>query len=504
VNWKAYNKLSDEQKKDASKYILGIDIGHSTTSFAFFDHNSRTPQIIDISGGYSKTSVPTMLQYIKETKEWVIGEYAVLNQGMGGEYTIESPLGLMNANEYAEIDDKPINTSSLMGTFIESLIGNVRNIDPSSEIVGIIVSCPSYTSEDAKAKLYSAFKSAGYDKELIAIVSDRECILARAACESTNEPNGTVMLLDFAHREMRGAVLKIKDDTIKVVSAYNSEHFGCSHLDEAIKSLFRSYLEKPDKRTVQQLNAFAYQHKDTLFNKKQPKLYFNFVYPPFQKVVDDETVSELIERYDFSLFLGSLLSKDIYTGEAISHVDRIICVGGGFEYPWAKDRIRKTAQDMLGGADVTFLPNTKGATAEGACLLAAKELGVLNDLPQFTIEDKNQIKIDVGVLSQNSKFVPIIESHTFWWENHPTRMFVLGETYETPSIPVYIRDEDGEITYLNNIILDDFPNRPMKANRFNLGFRYIGYNEIEASITDAGFGEMFPKTDFSLTKRIII
>jgi hypothetical protein len=103
MHWKQYKNLPKDQKRDESYYIIGLDIGNDSSGIAFFNAAEGMPETIDLSGGYGKPSIPTVMQYIAETREWVYGEYAILNRGVGTEITLNDLIQRLGSFDYVEV-----------------------------------------------------------------------------------------------------------------------------------------------------------------------------------------------------------------------------------------------------------------------------------------------------------------------------------------------------------------------------------------------------------------
>ena len=119
MHWKRYKALSLLEKRNESYYIIGLDIGNDSSGIAFYNLIENKAEAIDLSGGYGKPSIPTVMQYISETKEWVYGEYALLNRGAGTEVTLTGLMDRLGRYEYVEIDHKLIRPAE-----VDSLCGN--------------------------------------------------------------------------------------------------------------------------------------------------------------------------------------------------------------------------------------------------------------------------------------------------------------------------------------------------------------------------------------------
>ncbi len=333
MHWKKYKALPRSEKSDEAYYIIGLDIGNDTSGIAFYNLAENAPEIIDISGGYGRPSIPTVMQYISETREWVFGEYAILNRGVGSEVTLSSIISRLGNFEYIDLDRRPVSVVSVLSMFIKELLGSVKNINPKAEIVGIVAAVPGYFGEQAREEFQRAFKQAGYEKELIALVSDRECVFTHYYL--THEPRDErILLLDYGSREVRGGLYHSAPEessvAVKSMSSLFDDTIGTSKINDDVHRLFETFLaaHQPPaalgKPVSEHISAFVYQHRDLLFQKnirlKPAKLYFNFAYPPFQQTVTHEQAERLINPYarQFSRFMHSAAKSGISDGGRLS------------------------------------------------------------------------------------------------------------------------------------------------------------------------------------------
>jgi len=529
MHWKRYKDLPLSEKYDETYYIIGLDIGNDSTGIAFYNLYENAPEPIDPSGGYGKPSIPTVMQYIPETKEWVFGEYAILNQGTGTEVTLQSLIRKLGHSDYLDIDDKPVSVVSILGLFIRELLASVRNINPKAEIVGIVGAIPAYLSEAAHEELQRAFKLAGYEKELIALVPDRECVLAHHL-QGTQPKNEKILLLDYGSREVRGGVYVVSNDdgaNVKSLSSIYDDSIGTSMIDKDVYNLFESYYHAERERNhkageesdydpgneaaqlSEQLTAFAYQHKDILFQKnirvKPAKLYFNFVYPPFQQTITHTDTEALVKPYRqrFNNFIRDTLEKTLTT-ESHTYVNSrtkaipphdissAICVGGGFEMLWAREAISA----IFTKSQIRMYKNSKLVTAEGAALVAAKILGVTKGY-SISVEDNHQLSADIG-LSTGDVFLPLALTGSFWWQKHqPTLILVNSPVNGELSLALAERTTTGESRHLGDYNLTGLPSRPKGTTRLKFGVSFKSNMDMTLRVEDLGFGDLFPKTSYT-------
>ncbi len=518
MSWKKYRSLFIEQKPDETHFVLGLDIGDQTSSIAYFDFLRNSPETIDLSGGYGKPTTPTMLQYVSENKEWVFGEYAALNRGFSKALTLSSILDKLGKTEYYEIDGRPISCAGVLGLYIKDLVGNCKNINPKAEISGICVSTRSYFPDSAKADLLTAFKFAGLENSVISLVSDRDCILNYYIKNAKISYNEKVLLLDFGGRELRGGVYELvtknQETSCVSLSSIFDESLGTIEIDRKVDDmLIKFYCEnmktselKLDKTTKETILAFSYQHKDLLFQRniasKPAKLYYNFVYPPFQQAVNYKDIKDITAPFEEGLksFIKETLKKAVSPdGKDLNldwtQIERVMCGGGGFEMLWAKE----TVSSLFREGKVWHFKNPKCVIAEGASIIAASQLGVIKN-SRVSVVDPHQILCDIGVNIRSGKsqrFLPIVEKNSLWWQKHEPKTFIVNDSTELPiNIGIYKREQDGEATLIDNLMVEGLPERPKGVTKIEMLLEFDSLNKINATISDVGFGEMYPMSGY--------
>ncbi|MCL2386727.1 MAG: DUF5716 family protein [Defluviitaleaceae bacterium] len=509
MNWKRYKNLSPTEKYNETNYIIGLDVGNDSSAIAFYNLADGVAEGIDLSGGYGKQSIPTAMQYVAESKEWVFGEYAVLGGGAGTVFP--NLFELMGQGGHVDVDGRSVRVASVFALFIKELLGNVKNINPKAEIVGIVASVPAYFSAAAYEEFTQVFKIAGYEKELIALVPDRECVLARHY-QTVKDVTERTLLLDLGSRELRGGLYSVKKNAsglsaVSMSSVFDSE-ISMAALNSDVEKLFESFLtgitgDLEAINTVgannirEEFHAFTHQHKDVLFQKnirtRPLKLYYNFVYPPVQHTITVEQVDRLVAPYvrRFNIFIRNVLEKNLYNkGVLPQQVDTVLCGGGGFEMLWAKEVVTK----VFPKERVQFFKNPKMITAEGAALIAARELDLTGS--PVSVEDNHQLKYDIG-LADGENFLPLVERNGFWWQKHPSKLLLVNSMVNgTLELHIATLSPTGEGRSLANIHLDGLPARPKGVTRLEIGVKFHSNTDITITVKDQGFGDLFPQSDY--------
>ena len=493
MNFRKFRNLSASEKRDETYYLIGLDIGNNSTAIAYFNAASEQPESIDLSGGYGKPSIPTVVQYIPETKEWVIGEYAILNQGAG--IVFSDLLKRMGNNEYVELGGRLVSLAGVFAVFIKEVLLNIKNINPKAEIVGIVCTVPAYFSEAQTTELKRVFQLAGYEKELMGFVSDRECVLAEYlhVRETADE---LVLVLDFGSRELRGGVYSISSfggETKAVcLSFYFDESVSMDSLDGGVFKLFMSFLDGSAKDGYkEEMAGFHHQYKDMLFQKnirERPlKLYYNFVYPPVQCVLTYGMADRLIRPYErkFVAFVKEVVEKS-----KVSAIDAVLCAGGGFEMLWAREAISR----VFDRETVRFAKSSKLVGAIGASVISAGKAGLLDN--KLVLEDTQKLEVDIGI-SDGMSFFGLAARNSFWWQKFPPKL-VLVHREVTGNLEVGFAKQtpDGITEEIERLLLEGLPNRPKGVTCLEIEICFSSSNTLEVIVRDVGFGELFPKSDY--------
>jgi len=560
MNFKKYKALPLSEKKSESCYVIGLDIGNDSSAIAFYNFADSAAESIDLSGGYGKPSVPTVMQYIPETTEWVFGEYALLNSGVGTLYS--GLLSKMGQFQHLDVNGRSVSVAGVFALFIKEILAGVKNINPKAEIVGIVASVPAYFSDAAREEFTRAFKLAGYEKELIALVPDRECVLAHhcyvsrplvksenISAENLQKEGGnvhrlkfdqqTLLIIDFGNRELRGGLyeLSVKDNgtsatdsgmnvaenginAVSLSSLFDTE-ISMSALNADVAALFTSFVADVPDSLRGQFDEFVYRNRDILFQKniraKSQKVYCNFMYPPTQHVITNEIAEELIAPYArrFEAFVQDVMQKSLKSVSP-AQVDAVVCVGGGFEMLWARDAVMAAFPKER----VVFHKNPKVINAEGAALVAARELGLFEGLSDsglhgkdlhigdlqgkgahggvISLEDRHQLTNDIGI-AVNENFLTLVARNGFWWQKHlPKIVLVKDEITDIYVLEINLASQspEGESRTLATVQLDGLPPRPKGTMRLQIGVSFTSNTEMCVRISDCGFGEFFPATGY--------
>ena len=509
MNWKKFREAFKETGADEAHFILGIDLGNVTSTIAYFDKISQSAEVIDISGGYGKANVPSALQYAADSKEWIFGEYAILNAN-GADALLRRFVEKLGGRGYLDIGANPMAVVDVAAVFLKELVGSCRSINPKAQIAGIIAVVPSYYPAEARDEIERVFRICGLERVLIEIYSDRECVLHHYFGEVGEISDERVMVLDYGAREFRAHVFDISKNSGNVKALCQASLFdsdlGCDKIDGDVYEFFAEHYckasnterDRLQNTAKEQLFTFTHQHKDMLFAKGAGlvRLYYNFIYPPFSANVNEQQIDDLVTPHSRGIekFLSDVMEKAGSSSPA--HMpDTVILSGGGFEMLWARRLIAR----LYPQANILSPKNPKGIMAQGAARIAAGHLELV-PLIEIDMIDYHKIPWDIGVMIQKdgqSRFYPIIEGGSFWWQRHAPVSFILKDEVRGANpveIDFYMRDNGGNMASISRVTLADLPTRPPGTTKLAIDLVSTSQEDFVVNITDVGFGEMFPSS----------
>ena len=176
MKWTEYKKQIEESKGlSEDYYILGIDLGTTNSIISYWDMINEKPEPIDISNGFGKIPMPSVVQYRKDDEgegEWVIGEEAFRSMKIYPETTIRSIKRKMGTNETVELDGKSYLPEEISAKILTELIEHCKSLNPKAEIAGLVVSVPYDFDDAAKKATMKACEIAGISDKLICLIEE--------------------------------------------------------------------------------------------------------------------------------------------------------------------------------------------------------------------------------------------------------------------------------------------------------------------------------------------
>jgi len=530
MNWEEYKKQIEERGSlPEDWYILGIDLGTTNSIISYWDKSTNKPEPIDISNGFGKIPLPSVVQYRKDEEqeaggEWVIGEEAYRSMKIYPETTIRSIKRKMGSNETVHIDGKDYLPEEISAKILEELIAYCHSLNPKAEIAGLVVSVPYDFDDGAKKATMRACQLAGLSDKLICLIEEPKAAALAYNFRHQLSAGEKIMVFDFGGGTLDITLFHVieKDERkirLQVISEGGEAYHGGDNVDDMLlEKCYRVMYDKTshNKEDIALENQVeliirAREAKERLSGIKTFRIPFTFCIPPFvEQITRDEfedIISPFIEKTR-KLVLKAL--REAYTGSLTPHsVDRVLLEGGSSQMPWVKD--------MLIGI---FNDENKIYTSErpaldislGATYYAAMKMGLISqpdvESEKLTVEFEVTVPHDIGleVMGHDRKiFFTMIRRGTSYPLAKKSHIFTLSgeKASDMTNFNLRILERIDKEDVLENckligdVEITGLPERPSGKTRLKITLLVEEEGGlVKGMVEDLGFGKDYPPEGF--------
>ncbi len=529
MKWTEYKKQIEENKSlSENYYILGIDLGTTNSIISYWDNINEKPEPIDISNGFGKIPMPSVVQYRKDDEgegEWVIGEEAFRSMKIYPETTIRSIKRKMGTNETIEIDGQAYLPEEISAKILTELIEHCKSLNPKAEIAGVVVSVPYDFDDAAKKATMKACEIAGISDNLICLIEEPKAAALAYNFRHQLNQDEKIMVFDFGGGTLDITLFNVleKDDKhikLQVISEGGKAYHGGDNVDEYILNRCYDFIEEKANQKREDLSpenmveliCRARESKERLSGVKAFRIPFTFCIPPFVEQMTRDDLEELINPFieeTRKLVLKAL--REVYTGALTpDDIDRVLLEGGSSQMPWVKD--------MLIGI---FNNESKIYTSErpaldislGATYYAAMKMGLLSspdiESEKMSIEFEVTVPHDIGLEIEHNgskSFYTMIRRGTPYALAKKEQVFTLSgnekEDMTSFSLKIMERinkeDTIEKCKLIGEVLIKDLPERPSGKTRLNITLQVEEEGGlVKGSVTDLGYGSEYEPSGYS-------
>ena len=410
MNWKDYKEeIYKNGTLEDDWYILGVDLGTTNTILSYMTKHTKEPVIVDISGGFGKIPMPSVVQYRDDDNEWVVGEEAYRTMLLYPNTTVRSAKRHMGTNTKFQMGDLSFTPEQLSAKILKELIDHIYSLNPNAEIAGIVISVPYDFDDNAKKSTVEAVRIAGFENKLISLIEEpKAAALALTRHQPINEGEN-ILIFDFGGGTLDLTIFRVTEKTknmtsLKVISQGGAANHGGDIMDEVILKKFYEIIENKTGTTSDEislenkldLSEKAKDTKERLSKVKTHKVPFTFLHSPFMEPIKREEFNELIEPFiEKTKRIVEKALNEAYAGKLLpSEISRVVLEGGSCEMPWVRDMLKE-----IFGPEILYTSNSPALDISiGACYFAAIKMG-LTDLPDLNInvDFDSAVPHDIGI-----------------------------------------------------------------------------------------------------------
>ena len=529
MNWEDYRKeIEAKGKLPEEWYILGVDLGTTNSVISYWCNQSREPISIDISNGFGKVPLPSVVQYRpcdNGDNEWIIGEEAYRSFKLYPESTIRSVKRKMGTDEKINLGGVDYLPEDISAMILKELINHVHNLNPKAEIAGLVVSVPYDFDDAAKKATMRAVEIAGLRDKLICLIEEpKAAALAynfrRELCQDER-----ILVFDFGGGTLDITLFHVteKSDTIlrlQVISEGGEAKHGGDNIDEMLIDRCFEYINNRTSTTkediapenIAEVITRAREAKERLSGVRSFRIPFTFCVPPFVEQITREDFEELAANFiekTRKLTLKAL--REAYTGAIPADmVDRVLLEGGSSQMPWVKNMLIGIFNDenKIYVSERPALDISLGAT-----YYAAMKMGLLQnpdvETDRYNVEFLVTVPHDIGIeLGNGGKktFFPMIRRGTPYEFAKKSQVFTLSGDTPGDMTEFYLKileRIDKEHKYedcklIGEVEISGLPERPSGKTRLKITLLVEEEGGlVKGNVEDMGFDNEFEPSGFN-------
>ncbi len=342
------------------------------------------------------------------------------------------------------------------------------------------------TPEELGSRLYNLIDLASENETVTVEGKDYETIAILSGFIRT-ALKGVTFKSEWPEKAMLFITLRKLDPRVLKVVRNATEGIGLNDVDIRFLSHAESYFyysaSQSEELKVNKVCLVDYDGSTV----RTGMLHTNRMLRPFVTFIDEKEF-ELPEKSDTGLLN---ICRQIMDSEVISSV---YLAGTGFEGDWAKDTVKYLCGDgrrVFQGMNLY----TKGA------VYAAMEVAGIKKIETGEIFlDKDKLKVNVGMdlfTEGQIRYKSLIDAGINWFEASAYIEVMLGREREIRITATPISGDGDRIIVIRT---GSIPERPERASRAGLKFEMLSVSELKITVTDLGFGEIFPATGNEITQ----
>lgn len=352
-----------------SEYVLGIDLGTSTTTVSIVKDGMS--QVIPIEGEEEGKIMPSVVSFLNEGKSILVGKKAKDRRHLNPVNTIYSikriigrkfshpetvkyakkfpykVVGGKNDSVEIEIFGKRV-TPQMISSLVLRKAKKAASDYLGFEVNDAVITVPANYNEAQRRATQDAGKMAGLN--VLRIIN--EPTAAALAYGFGNNLNEKIAVFDFGGGTFDITILEVKDNFFEVLSTAGDSFLGGDDIDVALVQFMVADIEANYNISMEMNNemqtillAEAERIKISLSTEQKIKvLVKNMIqlgdgkYADYERVIDRELFDEIIEPIigrTFDICESAIENAHIKTDE----IDAVILVGGSTKIPFVQEKV---------------------------------------------------------------------------------------------------------------------------------------------------------------------
>ena len=527
MNWEEYRKQIETDKYQEDWYILGIDLGTTNSVISYWDNHNRRPEAIDVSNGFGKIPLPSVVQFRQEEgepDEWVVGEEAYRSMKIYPETTIRSIKRKMGTNETVNLGGRGYLPEEIAAKILTDIVSHAESINPKAEIAGLVVSVP-YDFDDAAQKAtMRACEIAGLKDKLICLIKEPNAAALAYNFRHQLNQGEKIMVFDFGGGTLDITLFHVAERDankikLQVISQGGDAEHGGDDIDARLIEACGQFIHNKTGQPASELAienqveiiSRAREAKERLSGVQSFRIPFTFCIPPFVQQLSREDFHNLIKPFiEKTRKLVMKALRETYTGSLTpDDINRVLLEGGSSQMPW----VREMLLDIFGDESKIYSSERPALDISlGATYYAAMKMGLLShpdiESEKISVEFEVTVSHDIGLEIDNGvkkSFFPMIRRGTSYALAKKAHIFTLSghnpsdmTSFNLRIIERIQQDDPFEACKtIGEVSITGLPERPSGKTKLRITLMVEEEGgTVRGMVEDIGFGEDYPSSGF--------
>lgn len=430
-----------EEKVHKGSVLVGYDLGNNYSQISYCVYGEDTVESVATVIGTKQYHIPTVLCKRKGAGQWLYGKDALKNSREEEGFLVTDIIELARKGEMITIEEEPFDPIALLTLFIKRSLALLNFIVPAENIAALM-----FTVENLDDRMVE--------------------VLAKAA---VNLNLKTSHIYFQSHTESFYYFVLHQPEEL-----WNYQVLACEHNGMRLKT----YRMERNKKTTPIVVLI------------EEKIYDSLVLPGEEEEEEIKVDSYALADETFLKILEGVCADRI--------VSSAYLLGDGFRDGWAKKSLQFLCRNRR-----AFQGNN--LFCKGACygLLEKIEPSQAGNEHIFLGPDKLKSNIGMNVMRRGKEsYYALLDAGENWYEVHKECEFILPG--EDNHVSFLITPLTGRQAVIRDIRLDGTPVRENAFSRYALEVKMSSPECVELTITDLGFGELFPAGKKVWTKQITL
>lgn len=412
----------------SDRILIGYDLGNRYSQISYCLCGGEAPETLSVVAGSENYNIPTVLCKRKGVSQWFFGKEACKYTEENDGTLVENLVELAKAGEKLLIEGEEFDPVALLTLFIKRSLSLLSGIGSMDKIEGIMFTC-NELDRGMVETLSRVSAGLGLKTRNISFQGHVESVYFYNIYQPAELWNQQVLVCDYQEDGIKVYRMECNKRTTPIVAFIDDEMHP-----------FRSPLSIPEE---EYLRADVYRDMDQKF--------LNIM----EEVCDSRLIS--------SVYL----------------------LGDGFQGDWLEDSLKFLCRNRR-----VFQGNN--LFSKGACYSVMEKYSASETGKSYVFLGNEKLKANIGmkVLRRGmDSYLALLDAGTNWFEARREIDFLLeSEDFFT----IMITPLNGKDVRLVKISLEGLPQRPEGVTRLHMVIEMTGENQIQFTVEDLGFGEIFP------------